>query len=332
MGKYTFSQCAESVIREYSGIWNGATYEVNARALRRISGYVQYLYDHGKMRNQDPHDIDIHDVKAFVIFLKSTIRLSPASIEKELSFFQKVLLSNENNSVRFAREKWPSLVPKVSKDRGSVLLPEQIRSVIEAVSSKQFNELFDAMPSVIALATGARTNEFRNMKVSDFDLDSRCVTINVPKGMATYGLKRKVPIRPEFFDVISDWISFVGSGYVLPNRMTGGILSVNALELDRRHFCDELGFYFDYRMCRSTYGQLMKNEGIPIDVISVLLGHSSSRTTENYYARVRNVSALDYVVNSWYGDTNSQHEEKISEQGGIRTLGLQLRRLPPYPS
>ncbi len=342
MSKFTFSQCAESVIREYTGIWNGATYDVNVRALRRVSSTVTYLHSHGKISHLDPHDIDIHDVKAFVIHLKNDRKLSPASIDKELSFFQKVLLSCENDSVRFAREKWPYLVPKASKGRGSVLLQDQIDSIIDEVSSMEVQDRSEAMPSIVALATGARTNEFRNMKVDDIDLSSRIAVIMVPKGMVSYGQKRKVPIRPEFFSLISDWNSFIGSGYLCPNMMTGGMLSINALEEDRRHLCDRVGFYFDYRMCRSTYGQMMRDEGIPIDVVSVLLGHSSSRTTENYYARVRNVSALEMVLSSWYDECESvqdeaskrvsQHSKRIGEQEGIRTLGLQLRRLPPYPS
>lgn len=339
MSKYTFSQCAESVIREYTGIWNGATYEVNCRALRRVSLYVDDLHSHGQMKHLDPHDIDMYDVKAFVIFLKEERHLSPSSIEKELGFFQKVCLSCGNDCVRFARAKWPYLVPKSSKGGRAILSDFHLRSIIEYVSSLEIHERGDVMPVVVALATGARINEIRNMKVEDFDLSIPCVRIMVPKGMASYGRKRLVPVRPELLPFVSEWLSYIEFGYVFPNRFTGGLLSINALEEDRRSVCSDLGFFFDYRQCRSTYGQLLKDEGFPIDIVSVILGHSSSRVTETFYARVRNVSALEDVVSKWYSESDqnmcsgqpSSASAKISERGGIRTLGLQLRRLPPYP-
>ena len=327
MSKYTFSQCAESVIKEYSGIWNGQTCEVNRRALRRVASYVTDLHSHDVIKHLDPYDMDIYDVKAFVLFLKEYRRLSPSSMEKELSFFQKVCLSCGNDCVRFARAKWPYLVPKASKGGRSILSKDMRDSIIDSVRSMEFHDRAVAMPSIISLATGARTNEFRNMKVEDFDLSVPSVRINVPKGSATYGRKRVVPIRPEFFGLIEEWISFIGSGYILPNPFTGGLLSINSLEEHRRSFCRDLGFFFDYRQCRSTYGQLLKDEGFPLDVVSVILGHSSTTVTETFYARVRNVSAMEDVVSKWYCSSDesmrnapspkvSQRVEKISEQGG----------------
>ena len=88
-------------------------------------------------------------------------------------------------------------------------------------------------------------------------------------------------------------------------------------------------------MCRATYGQLMLDEGIPLEVVSVLLGHSRSETTEGYYARVRNCVAVEDALGVWYDDSEdadpsaesddklgenelSSASAKISERGGIR--------------
>lgn len=350
MSKRTFGQCAESVIREYTGIWNGQTYEVNVRALRRVSDTVSVLHSHGDITHLDPRDMDVYDVKAFVIHLKEDRRLSPSSVEKELSFFQKVCMSCGNDCVRFARAKWPYLVPKASKGGRSVLSKDQVGVILDHVFSLGVQDRSSYMPVIVALATGARTNEFRHMRTEDVDLTVPCVRIMVPKGVASYGRRRTVPVRPEFIGILREWMDLVGEGYLLPNPFTGGILSVNALEVHRRSLCREIGFFFDYRQCRSTYGQMLKDEGFPLDTVSVILGHSSTSVTETFYARVRNTSAIEDIVRRWYPSKDpadpasgesadhkgseevSQQSENIGEQGGIRTLGLQLRRLPPYPS
>jgi hypothetical protein len=45
--------------------------------------------------------------------------------------------------------------------------------------------------------------------------------------------------------------------------------------------------------CRRSYGQTAKDLGLSIEDVSVLLGHSSTKTTEEYYARVRSDGVIE---------------------------------------
>jgi len=45
------------------------------------------------------------------------------------------------------------------------------------------------------------------------------------------------------------------------------------------------GVKFELRTLRRTYGQNLLNRNVPIESVSIVLGHSSTRTTEKYYCR-----------------------------------------------
>lgn len=59
------------------------------------------------------------------------------------------------------------------------------------------------------------------------------------------------------------------------------------------------GMRFDGRMCRRTYGQYLKDKGVSIENVSVNMGHSSTKTTERYYARQRSERAIRETRNSF---------------------------------
>ena len=52
------------------------------------------------------------------------------------------------------------------------------------------------------------------------------------------------------------------------------------------------GMEFDGRKCRRPYDQYPKDMGASIENVSVNMGHSSTKTTERYYARQRSERAI----------------------------------------
>lgn len=51
----------------------------------------------------------------------------------------------------------------------------------------------------------------------------------------------------------------------------------------------------DYRACRRTFGQTCVDGGVDLDSVSILLGHTTTKTTETYYCRKREDVALREV-------------------------------------
>lgn len=298
--RYPFRHAVDRYIREYSGVLSVETIKMRVRAYRRITGYVEYLHSHGRISTQDPHDFTVHDVREFVMFERLR-GISPSTLENEISYLQNILMFCDNDSVRFFKVRYPAAVPIQKKGGEPIMDPEEYDRLVEIMDSiVDPADLRRWIPTAIALGTGARLNEFRNMRVEDFDLSSRSVRISYPKGFESWGRVRVVPIRPEFLPAIIRWLDFVGSGYILPRPYDGVPISRNTLEKYRRGICGLMGIAYDYRMCRRTYGQRMIDEGVPLSVVSVILGHSRVDTTTTFYARVRNETAVGEVVSRWY--------------------------------
>lgn len=58
----------------------------------------------------------------------------------------------------------------------------------------------------------------------------------------------------------------------------------------------EIRYDFDLRMCRRTYGQRLIDRGIGINVVSKILGHNNTNTTERYYCRLNDMDAVMTVA------------------------------------
>ena len=61
----------------------------------------------------------------------------------------------------------------------------------------------------------------------------------------------------------------------------------------------EVGVKFDLRECRRTFGQRYLDKDIDIETVSVLMGHSSTKTTETFYGRRKNAKAIEKVEAMW---------------------------------
>ena len=66
-----------------------------------------------------------------------------------------------------------------------------------------------------------------------------------------------------------------------------------------RIFTTASGVKFDLRECRRTFGQRYLDKDIDIETVSVLMGHSSTKTTETFYGHRKNVKAIEKVEAMW---------------------------------
>lgn len=61
----------------------------------------------------------------------------------------------------------------------------------------------------------------------------------------------------------------------------------------------DIGVPFDLRECRRMFGQRYLDRDVDIETVSVLMGHSSTRTTELFYGRRKNIKAIEKVEAMW---------------------------------
>lgn len=67
----------------------------------------------------------------------------------------------------------------------------------------------------------------------------------------------------------------------------------NTAEIEFLAVCESTtGVRFSFTLCSATWTQLLIDDGISTDAVSVLLGHSSTVTTNKYYAKMRQKRAV----------------------------------------
>lgn len=151
--------------------------------------------------------------------------------------------------------------------------------------------------TALAICAGLRTQEIQFAKMEYLDKNLRYIFLDHVKGMGTYGSARTVPIRPECVPIMTLYLATrdynVKSKYIFSNRK-GEYLSDDKLRQDKDKVAADLDFKFDFRMCRRTYAQYLVDEGFATDLVSVVLGHSNTRTTELAYA-------TDLATIAWSG-------------------------------
>lgn len=255
---------------------------------------------------------------------------------------------------------YPALYNKKQYVRLPVLTHQDFRDLMFYLSrpGQSYNDLRGSAAVSLSFCGGLRPQEVRMLRADDLDLDAMLVRLHHVKGKDTFGLCRTVPLHPFSEDVLRGYLGAFRargcSGYLFQNSRTGEPLSSNTMRVLSSMITRAAGLDASYRMGRRTWGQLLE-DSIAEESVSVLMGHSSTSVTNRYYARTKQYRAISEARKAWSvenadpvepfrvdgsarGSESSQVSEdrdedvENGERGGIRTLGLQLRRLPPYPS
>ena len=349
----SFREAVSDFLVAYTGVYATSTLEVRRRELMRLAAIVEDLDSEGLLSTQDPALMSIDDIKAIAVALREH-GTSSNTRTHALGRLRLLCRFFGNPAVDNARARYPMLFPPKRETKLNVLASDEVRKVLELAEMEHaWRELRAYASVVIALCTGARPQEVRMLRDSDFDLEAGTLHIVHVKGEGEYGEPRTVPIMPKGVPVIARYIDELHArglnGWLFQNSK-GVPVSGQTQRVWRRIVVDSTGVELDHRILRRTYGQMLEDLGVSEEHVSVLLGHASTATTARYYARVREGAAIAAAREAWEKKERSRTEEtemdwrmdalgKIprasagteSEREGIRTPGLQLRRLPPYP-
>ncbi len=157
---------------------------------------------------------------------------------------------------------------------------------------------------ILAMCAGLRLKELRLSKVNDLNEYNMIMKVQHPKGEGTYGEPRKAFIRPEvqrfLFKYLKGREAFVAkhcprNQALIPTMRDeeNGFFSTNGIEKLKRIVGRETGLDFDLRKCRRTYGQMFIDGELSIGSISVMMGHKTTKTTEQYYCRKSDEDAIE---------------------------------------
>lgn len=303
--RYPFVSAYRDFLASYEGVYSDGMMAELRRRYPKIGRQMQNLYDDGRISTTDPGRFTPEDVKEYVRFQRQR-GLKPTSISHDISAIANLCNYVGNSAaVLEARARYPLLFPKRENKRLPVVERPQfevIKKMSETLTAESDPRRIRAYAEVmLAFGIGPRTEELQHILVDNVSPDMSSVFLDFVKGRGTYGSARTVPIRPECLHAVRIWmeVDSVSSRFLFHTR-NGTMLSTMQLTRDRLLVCRETGIDFDFRACRRTYAQyILDEERLSTEELAIILGHSSSKTTETSYARPRNDRVVNKLIDSW---------------------------------
>lgn len=312
MGRHPFQAWANIYLDGVRVSYAEATVVEYERRYRRMYQVLNALKDQGRVSTTNPEKITAEDILAYISHLKAG-GMSESGIQHNLSPLVKLIERAKNTEgARFKRE-FPHMVPKRRTARLPPLAEDKFQAILQEadrVREDDWRRLEAYALVVLALCAGMRNKELRLSNVTNIDLSRELILAEHVKGEGSYGGPRYIPIRPEAIGIFRKYLRARNKQVELncPNNLAlfpalrdkgDGYLSTNGTIELKSIVEKEVGCKFDFRMCRRTYAQKVIDEDLPPDSLSLIMGHSSTKTTETYYARKRNESAIRDVQKIW---------------------------------
>jgi len=290
------------------------------------------LVQNGKMKSLNPEKMTAEDVLAFMGYRKS-LGLKESEIAHDLTALKNLLAFAGNPAVEQFKVKYRTMVPKRRQGRFPPIDEPDFDVIVRASENVRDDdwELLKAY-SVVMLSTcaGLRNKELCLCDVGDLDSEKWMFHARRVKGEATYGQARDIPVRPEVHRILTRYLKLRAKKVAeyCPNNKAlfpalrdkgDGYYSGNSLQKLKTLVEKDTGIKFDLRKCRRTFGQLALDEGMSIESVSVLMGHSTTKTTENSYCRRKQDLAIREALMTWNG------KELSGSQPGVKTPQIESK-------
>ena len=312
MGAHPFGETARKYMDSIKGIYAEETWKARDRRYRRLNNDVVRLKQEKRISTMSPKSMNYEDVR--VILLDHKERVSNTDMPITHRLLRMLLEYCENDAYRKCLKEYPGLKP-VRKNVRLKHMEDEVFDLIlqksDEVRDDDYRMLRAYTLVLMCICTGTRNKEIRFADAKDINTVSWRFDIIHIKGCETYGMPRTVPIPPMIRPLItrylkarSDWLAahdIQSKALFVSQHPTnrGQHVSSNTIRKMKVMVEEDIGVSFDLRECRRTFGQRYLDRDVDIETVSVLMGHSSTKTTEMFYGRRKNVKAIEKVESMW---------------------------------
>lgn len=195
------------------------------------------------------------------------------------------------NRTGTAATPWRDVRPlrNANQVRMGFLSPEECTRLVNACDP-DFRPIVHA-----ALATGCRYGELASARVGDFNAQSG--TLQVRPDNSKSGKARNVPLTATGIALFQDAALGKGSSDLLFTRANGEAWGHGHQQ--RRMVRASEGAAIkpaaNFHGLRHTYASTLVREGVPLQIVAAVLGHSDVRITEKHYAHLRPDHVADVI-------------------------------------
>jgi len=259
------------------------------------------------------------DVCEFVIWCKH--RLDASTANKYLRFLGEVLQYAGNQSVDKVKIAKRGLLPIATPKTIQTISSENLDQLLSGLWALE-NDWWDTVGrSALTLYahSGMRPSELRTAKLKDLDLSRLEIVVSNPKGKRRWSNgEEKAPIigaaetcMREYLELRAEALRKTGQDPRAVEALFPYIAEDGTVDYWNERVWQRLkvrieqasGIRFRWKDLRPTFAQKAKDLGAPIEAVSRCLRHTSTRTTELYYARIRSDAAFSQVRQAWEAPT-----------------------------
>ena len=178
-----------------------------------------------------------------------------------------------------------------------------------------------------ALFLGLRRSEIGKLRWEDVDMVKRVVHVRgARKNQARQERRRLVPIPPQLVDYFK--LKARTCDFVFTNSLgepwTNDAMST-ALRRFRGEYEAKLGSSIGFQILRRTYGSMLYRAGSTIDQVAEFLGHTETRTTRLWYAKLLVEDQHEHVASAFAGVTGGGLGAGLAAPGGTRSSDASRR-------
>lgn len=315
-----------------------------SRRYRRMGRDIRTAFDTGMISTSSPRTMTPEDVRHHLIYRRG-LGLSQTEYSHEYTAMMTFFDFCGNPAVRTCIRKYPGLRPSRDKGRLPTLADGDLVKVVQAFSKvpqlAEFRLIRSYAMLAVFLGCGCRTKELRLLDLKDLDTEAWTLDMVHVKEEHFYGAPRIVPVPPMLCPILLSYL-IVRADHCREDAptlfppMIGSTahLSANVVRRTLSFALDDIGISTDPRILRRTFGQIYLDADIDsIESVSVLMGHSSTLTTERYYARGRrNDAAIEAARRTWSkensnplcrNDRTGDDPDDTEEEGRVRLSGFE---------
>ncbi len=270
-----------------------------------------------KLENTNPAKMSREDIGAFIQWAREEQKLQGATTEKYLRLLEH--LTNYIGNPVFVRmraegEQFPRRAQK-----GIISLNEEQVSMVMQASEHIKGWYGEVARFITAMYpfTGTRPSELRLAEITDIDTKRWTLFIRSPKGEGEWARQRTELILPPARPAVLRFLKarkakLRGLGLeeavpLMPAFYNGKVKHYSATRLRRiksmvqewlpNDFPD-----FSLKTFRASFCQMnLDRDPNLISDVSYAMGHSTTRTTETFYGRIKQDKALERIQKAWEG-------------------------------
>ena len=306
--KHPFAYYLKQYLDFIQGHFAESTRDGKRKRLTQLKGIIYDLKAEGKLSTVSPRLLTTKDIAYLLGYRKSTVAID--TVLKDVSALEGFLKFCGNDVIEKFRKEYPRFIPRRHHKRKPSLSYEHVHRIVsyaEAIEISNFYKMRSFAVVMFCLCGGFRNLELRYAKLSNLVVSEGEMKIWLEdvKGKDTYGDARWVPILPfgraflsrylESRELLLKTLGLESDALIPPLLEDVSFTSDKNLRKLKDHASRDVGFNFDLRILRRTYGQYLVDSEVPFEVVQVALGHNNPTTTFQNYAGVRSERVPDMV-------------------------------------